>query len=123
MKGPTRSSALVMVRVYTKQDVNGVGECYAVRSLDGSSTRRLHKLIAAVGGAMQDSDPQDINVFLLRFQKNPPKNDTPSPFEWRWENDLLEPPTVLKNGEILLSDNPGLGSKLNEKLLASRRLQ
>ncbi|MGI8992251.1 MAG: mandelate racemase/muconate lactonizing enzyme family protein [Bryobacteraceae bacterium] len=40
----------------------------------------------------------------------------------RWENDLLEPPTEVKNGEILLSDRPGLGSKFNEKLLASRIL-
>src|SRR4029453_18970799 len=58
--------------------------------------------------------------------------NNPQPFETgisghgsgrSWENDLLEPPTGLKNGEILLSDQPGLGSKLNEKLLASKRLE
>ena len=42
--------------------------------------------------------------------------------EYPWENDMLDPPTVLRNGEIVLSDRPGLGSKLNEKLIASRRL-
>ena len=43
--------------------------------------------------------------------------------EDRWENDLLEPPTEIKNGEIVLSDRPGLGSKFNEKLLASRLIE
>jgi galactonate dehydratase len=42
--------------------------------------------------------------------------------EDRWENDLLDPPTELKDGQIVLTDRPGLGSKLNEKLLASRVL-
>ncbi len=41
--------------------------------------------------------------------------------EDHWENDLLDPPTVVKAGEILLPAGPGLGSKLNEKLLLSRR--
>ena len=40
----------------------------------------------------------------------------------KWENDLLEPPTQIKNGHIILSDQPGLGSKLNAKVLASRRV-
>ncbi len=40
----------------------------------------------------------------------------------RWENDLLEPPTEVKNGELVLTDRPGLGSKLNEKLLATRTI-
>ncbi|MEM7131626.1 MAG: mandelate racemase/muconate lactonizing enzyme family protein [Chloroflexota bacterium] len=39
-----------------------------------------------------------------------------------WEQDLLEPATQIKNGHIILSDEAGLGSKLNEKLLTSRRL-
>ena len=42
--------------------------------------------------------------------------------EDEWENDLLEPPTQIKDGHIILSDRPGLGSKLNEKVLASRRI-
>jgi len=42
--------------------------------------------------------------------------------EDRQENDLLDPPTEIKNGQIVLTDRPGLGSKLNEKLFASRIL-
>ena len=42
--------------------------------------------------------------------------------EDRWENDLLDPPTEIRNGEMLLPEGPGLGSKLNEKLVASRSL-
>ena len=39
-----------------------------------------------------------------------------------WENDLLDPPTQIKDGHIVLPDGPGLGFELNEKLLASRRI-
>jgi len=42
--------------------------------------------------------------------------------EDRWENDLLDPPTEVNNGQIVLTDRPGLGAKLNEKLFASRIL-
>ena len=42
--------------------------------------------------------------------------------EDEWENDLLEPPTQIENGHIILTDRPGLGSKLNESVLASQRL-
>jgi L-alanine-DL-glutamate epimerase-like enolase superfamily enzyme len=39
-----------------------------------------------------------------------------------WENELLDPPTQIENGRIILPDGPGLGSRLNEKVLASRRI-
>ncbi len=42
--------------------------------------------------------------------------------EDRWEKDLLDPPTEVRNGNMVLTDRPGLGSKLNEKLFASRIL-
>lgn len=42
--------------------------------------------------------------------------------EDEWENHLLEPPTQIKNGHIILPDQPGLGCKLNEKVIASRRI-
>jgi len=54
------------------------------------------------------------NLLYQEYAGGAPENE--------WENDLLEPPTQIKNGHIILSDRPGLGSKLNEKVLASRRL-
>ena len=42
--------------------------------------------------------------------------------EAAWENDLIDPPLQIDNGELIPSDLPGLGSKLNEDVLASRRL-
>ncbi|MGI8992252.1 MAG: mandelate racemase/muconate lactonizing enzyme family protein [Bryobacteraceae bacterium] len=42
--------------------------------------------------------------------------------EYPWEREMLDPPTEIRNGEIVLTDRPGLGSKLNEKLIASRLL-
>jgi galactonate dehydratase len=39
-----------------------------------------------------------------------------------WENDLIEPGPVVANGEMELPTGPGLGFRLNEKLLASRRV-
>ena len=39
-----------------------------------------------------------------------------------WEKEFLEPPIRIENGEIVLSDSPGLGVKINEKLLEDRRL-
>jgi len=39
-----------------------------------------------------------------------------------WENDLLDPPTVVQDGHIVLSERPGLGSKLNEKAVSARLL-
>ncbi len=42
--------------------------------------------------------------------------------EDHWENELLDPPTVVRAGEIVLPTRPGLGSKLNEKLLTLRRV-
>ena len=42
--------------------------------------------------------------------------------EDQWENDLLDPPSHVEDGEFLLSDRPGLGSKLNEAAVAARCL-
>ncbi len=42
--------------------------------------------------------------------------------EDKWKNDLLVPPSVIRNGEMVLPEGPGLGFELNEKLLASRQL-
>ncbi len=42
--------------------------------------------------------------------------------EAAWEQDLIDPPLQIENGELSPSDLPGLGSKLNEDVLASRRL-
>lgn len=39
-----------------------------------------------------------------------------------WEVDLLDPPTQIENGHVILPDGPGLGSLLNESVLASRRI-
>jgi galactonate dehydratase len=39
-----------------------------------------------------------------------------------WENDLLEPPTVIKGASIAVPNGAGLGSRLNEKLVAARRV-
>jgi len=42
--------------------------------------------------------------------------------EDQWELDLLDPPTQLDHGHIIPPEGPGLGSKLNEKLLKERRI-
>ena len=42
--------------------------------------------------------------------------------EDRGDAELLDPPTEVHNGEMMLTGRPGLGSKINEKLLASRRV-
>ena len=42
--------------------------------------------------------------------------------EAAWEQDLINPPLQIENGELIPSDLPGLGSKLNEDVLASRRI-
>ena len=41
--------------------------------------------------------------------------------EAAWESDLIDPPLQIENGELIPSDLPGLGSKLNEDVVASRR--
>jgi len=43
--------------------------------------------------------------------------------EDKWEQELLDPPTEVKNGQIVLTDRPGLGSKLNEKLVKERLIE
>ena len=43
--------------------------------------------------------------------------------EDRWEPELLDPPTEVTGGEITLTDRPGLGFKINEKMLALRRVE
>lgn len=80
MKGPTRSTTLVMARISTDQGLEGVGECFAWRTPDRSL--RLPRMIAAVGEAIAGTNPLDINAFLLRFREHPPKNDNPTPLEW-----------------------------------------
>ena len=42
--------------------------------------------------------------------------------EAAWEHDLIDPPLQIENGELIPSKLPGLGSKLNEDVLTSRRL-
>ena len=37
-----------------------------------------------------------------------------------WENDLLDPPSRIENGHLILPDGPGLGFRLNEDLVAAR---
>ncbi len=54
------------------------------------------------------------NLLYQEYAGGAPENE--------WENALLEPPTQIKNGHIILPNRPGLGAKLNEKVLASRRL-
>ena len=54
------------------------------------------------------------NLLYQEYAGGAPRNE--------WENELLDPPTQIENGHIILPDGPGLGSKLNEKLLASRRI-
>lgn len=39
-----------------------------------------------------------------------------------WEQELLEPPTRIEDGHILLPSTPGLGFELNEKALKKRRI-
>ena len=54
------------------------------------------------------------NLLYQEYAGGAPRNE--------WENELLDPPTQIENGHIILPDGPGLGSRLNEKLLASRRI-
>lgn len=42
--------------------------------------------------------------------------------EYGWEPELLKPPLRIENGEIVLSDRPGLGSRLDDKILSTIRL-
>ena len=42
--------------------------------------------------------------------------------EAAWEYDLIDPPLQIENGELIPSDLPGLGSKLNEDVVAARRI-
>ena len=39
-----------------------------------------------------------------------------------WGEELLDPPTKVENGHILINDRPGLGFTLNEKMVQQRRL-
>lgn len=39
-----------------------------------------------------------------------------------WENELLYPPLEINNGQLVVSQRPGLGVKLNEELVSSRRI-
>ena len=54
------------------------------------------------------------NLLYQEYAGGAPRNE--------WENHLLDPPTRIKDGRIMLPDGPGLGFELNEKLLASRRI-
>jgi len=54
------------------------------------------------------------NLLYQEYAGGAPENE--------WENHLLEPPTQIKNGHIILPNRPGLGAKLNEKVIASRRI-
>lgn len=42
--------------------------------------------------------------------------------EAAWEHDLIDPPLRIENGELIPSDLPGLGSKLNDDVVSARRL-
>lgn len=55
------------------------------------------------------------NLLYQEYAGGAPRNE--------WENELLDPPTRIENGHIVLPDGPGLGFVLNEKLLASRRIE
>ena len=54
------------------------------------------------------------NLFYQEYAGGAPNND--------WENELLEPSMQIENGHLVLHQGPGLGFKLNEKLLASRQI-
>jgi L-alanine-DL-glutamate epimerase-like enolase superfamily enzyme len=54
------------------------------------------------------------NLLYQEYAGGAPQNE--------WENDLLHPPAQIENGHMILPDGPGLGSALNEALLASRRI-
>jgi galactonate dehydratase len=54
------------------------------------------------------------NLLYQEYAGGAPRNE--------WENELLDPPTRIENGHIILPDGPGLGSTLNEEALASRRI-
>ena len=55
------------------------------------------------------------NLLYQEYAGGAPRNE--------WENELLDPPTRIENGHIVMPDGPGLGFVLNEKLLASRRIE
>ena len=42
---------------------------------------------------------------------------------YSWEHDLLEPPLMVDQGELVVSQRPGLGAKLNEQLVRSKRIE
>jgi galactonate dehydratase len=42
--------------------------------------------------------------------------------EAAWEAEVIEPPNRIERGELVVPDRPGLGFRLNEKLLAKRRI-
>ena len=54
------------------------------------------------------------NLLYQEYAGGAPRNE--------WENELLDPPTRIENGSIVLPEGPGLGFELNEDLLASRRI-
>lgn len=54
------------------------------------------------------------NLLYQEYAGGAPKNE--------WEHELLDPPTEIENGHLILPKGPGLGSNLNEKLIASRRV-
>ena len=55
------------------------------------------------------------NLLYQEYAGGAPRNE--------WENELLDPPTQIENGHIILPDGPGLGFVLNEKLLAARSIE
>ena len=54
------------------------------------------------------------NLLYQEYAGGAPQNE--------WENALLDPPTRIENGSLVLPDGPGLGFELNEELLSSRRI-
>ena len=54
------------------------------------------------------------NLLYQEYAGGAPRND--------WENDLLDPPSHIENGHLILPDGPGLGFRLNKDLVAARAL-
>ena len=54
------------------------------------------------------------NLLYQEYAGGAPKNE--------WEHELLDPPTQIENGHLISPKGPGLGSNLNEKLIASGRV-
>lgn len=52
------------------------------------------------------------NLLYQEYAGGAPENE--------WENDLLDPPSRIENGHLILPDGPGLGFRLNEDLVAAR---